>query len=450
MTKSDTNNRAGRTGSNLTIIPGLGLADLAGSGLPDSLAGKVSTELEVFAERMHQGLLAAAVAVGLEVFDELLQSEVTQVAGPKGCHNPDREAVRHGSERAKVALGGRLVDVAKPRVRATDGSGEIGLETWAGLAGRDLLAEHTLVSMLAGVSTRNYASVQEPVGAEVAERSSSTSHSAVSRRFVKATKARLTEFRSRPLDDRRWVVVYIDGFGFGDQTMVGALGVDAQGNKMPLSVMQGTTENKTVCQRLLNNLTDRGLSADDGLLFVVDGGKAIHAAIADTFGDQALIQRCRVHKTGNILDLLPAEHHTWVRRDLNRAWAMADASEAEHALRNLAAKISRTNPDAAASLREGLSETVTINRLGIGGTLAKTLATTNPMESTVDIVRTHARNVKRWMGDDMRLRWAAAGMLAAEAQYRRVKGCRQMPTLTAAVYAATRPDDEPHLVAIAS
>ena len=175
-----------------------------------------------------------------------------------------------------------------------------------------------------------------------------------------------------------------------------------------------------------------------------------HAAITDTFSDQALIQRCRFHKTKNIVDLLPAEHHTWVRRDLKRAWALADAGETEAALGNLAAKIARTNPDAAASLREGLAETITINRLGIAGTLAKTLETTNPMESTVDIVRTHARNVKRWMGHDMRLRWAAAGMLAAEAQYRRVKGCRQMPTLVAAIYAATRPDNEPHLVAIAS
>jgi len=195
MTKSDTNNRAGRSGSNLTIIPGLGLADLASSGLPDSLAGKVSTELEVSAERMHQGLLAAAVAVGLEVFDELLQAEVTQVAGPKGRHNLDRRAVRHGTEAAKVPMGGRLVGVAKPRVRAVDGSGEIGLETWAALADRELLAEHTLVSMLAGVSTRSYETVQEPMGSVVAERSSSTSRSAVSRR----ARQRIRELTARAL-----------------------------------------------------------------------------------------------------------------------------------------------------------------------------------------------------------------------------------------------------------
>lgn len=451
MSKSHTSTRrAGDTGAELKIIPGLGLADLAGSGLPERLAGKVEGELELFADRMRHGLLAAAVAVGLQVFEELLQTEVTEIAGAKGRHNLERTAVRHGSEPAKVPMGGRLIDVAKPRVRAVGGSGEIGLETWAALADRDLLAEHTLVSMLAGVSTRNYATVLEPAGPDIADASSSTSKSAVSRRFIKATAARLVEFRSRPLDDRRWAVVYIDGFGFGDQTMVGALGVDETGNKVPLTVMQGTTENKTVVTRLLNNLEERGLTADDGLLFVIDGGLALFHAIRGKYGEQALIQRCRVHKLKNILDLLPGEHHAWVRRDLNRAWNTPDADTAERALRALAAKIRRTHPDAAASLEEGLAETVTINRLGIDGRLARTLATTNPMESTVDIIRTHARNVKRWMDGDMRLRWAAAGMLAAEAQYRRIKGCNQMPAFVTALYAATRPDDEPHLIAVAS
>jgi putative transposase len=451
MSKSHTNTRHARdTGAELKIIPGLGLADLAGSGLPERLAGKVEGELELFADRMRHGLLAAAVAVGLQVFDELLQTEVTEIAGVKGRHNSARTAVRHGIEPAKVPMGGRLIDVAKPRVRAVDGTGEIGLETWAALADRDLLGEHTLVSMLAGVSTRNYATVLEPAGPDVVDASSSTSKSAVSRRFVKATAARLVEFRSRPLDDRRWAVVYIDGFGFGDQTMVGALGVDEAGNKVPLTVMQGTTENKTVVTRLLNNLEERGLTADDGLLFVIDGGLALFHAIRGHYGEQALIQRCRVHKLKNILDLLPGEHHAWVKRDLNRAWNDPDAGAAERALRALAVKIRRTHPDAAASLEEGLVETVTINRLGIDGRLARTLATTNPMESTVDIIRTHARNVKRWMDGDMRLRWAAAGMLAAEGQYRRIKGCNQMPAFVAALYAATRPDGEPHLVAVAS
>lgn len=435
MTKSHTKTAAAvDTGAGVGLLPGLGLIDPARSGLPDALAGKVSAELELFADRMRQGLLAAAVAVGLEVFDELLAAEVTEIAGPKGRHILDRAAVRHGREPAKVPMGGRLVDVSKPRVRSVDG-GEIGLETWAAITDRDLLGEHALVSMLAGVSTRVYGSVLEPVGATVEASSSSTSKSSVSRRFVTATRQRLTEFRSRPLDDRRWLVVYIDGFGFGEETMVGALGVDAEGNKVPLSVVHGTTENKTVCARLLNDIEDRGFDPAGGVLFVIDGGKAIYHAINDKWADVALVQRCRAHKYRNVIDLLPAEHHTWVHRDLHRAWNKATAAEAETALRALAAKLERTHPDAAASLREGLVETVTINALGVTGTLARTLATTNPMESTVDIIKTHARNVKRWQPGDMRLRWAAAGMVAAEAQYRRVKGYRQLDSLAAALAA---------------
>lgn len=421
------------SGANLRLVPGLGLIDFEGAGLPETLADKVEREMEVFANHMRHGLLSAAVNVGLDVFSQLLAAEVTEVAGEKGKHNSTRRARRHGSEPSKVPLGGRMVAVDKPRVRASDGSGEIGLETWSAVASRDLLDRHTLISMLAGVSTRTYETVLEPAGPTVEEASSSTSKSAVSRRFVEATRARLVEFRSRPLGDRRWLVVYIDGFGFGDEALVGALGVDDQGNKMPLSVVHGTTENKAACKRLLDGLEERGFDPSHGVLFVIDGGKAIYHAIVDKWSDVALIQRCRAHKARNLTDLLPESHHAWVRAELNRAWAMADAGEAERALRNLGAKIERTHPDAAASLREGLIDTITINRLGVTGTLAKTLATTNPMESTIDIVKVHARNVKRWRAGDMRLRWAAAGMLAAEGQYRRVKGYRQLDRLAVAI-----------------
>ena len=176
---------------NLRIVPGLGLVDFEGAGLPETLADKVEGELEVFATHMRHGLLSAAINVGLDVFAQLLAAEVTEVAGEKGRHDPERRAVRHGSEPSKVPLGGRMVAVDKPRVRATDGSGEIGLETWAAVASRDLLDRHTLISMLAGVSTRTYSTVLEPAGPEVQDASSATSKSAVSRRFVEATRARL-------------------------------------------------------------------------------------------------------------------------------------------------------------------------------------------------------------------------------------------------------------------
>ena len=253
----------------LRLVPGLGLVDFDGAGLPATLAEKVEGELEVFASHMRHGLLSAAVNVGLDVFAQLLQADVAEVAGPKGKHDPNRRAVRHGSEPSKLPLGGRMLQVDKPRVRATDGSGEIPLETWAAVASRELLDRHTLISMLTGVSTRAYQSVLEPAGPQVDQASSATSKSAVSRRFVETTRVRLEEFRSRPLGDRRWLVVYIDGFYLADEAMVGALGIDSDGNKLPMSVAHGTTENKAVCRHLLNDLEERGFDLSEGVLFVI-------------------------------------------------------------------------------------------------------------------------------------------------------------------------------------
>jgi len=436
---------SGRVEPRLQLLPGIGLVDLNHPELTDRLAGIAAEQLEAFQTRMRDGLLAASVAVGLGVLGEFLAAEVAEKAGPKGRHNPDRIAVRHGTEQATVPLGGRRVRVDKPRLRAADGSGEIRLDTWDAVQAVDLLSEHMVAAALAGVSTRNYQhAALEQIG-EVAARS--TAKSTVSARFVTATRARLDELRNRDLSGRRWLVVYVDGFEFAGQTMIGALGVDADGNKCPLGIMQGTTENKTVCRDLLTKAVERGLDASAGLLFVLDGAKALHAAVRDVFDGQPVqIQRCRRHKSENIVGYLPAAEKGWVRRKLAAAWAEPDPAEARAALQELARKLDRLNPDAAGSLREGLEETITINRLGIAGTLGRTLATTNPMESSIDIVRTHAKNVKNWNADrrghrerpaDMRLRWAAAGLLAAEQQYRRVKGHRQLPALAAALQPRT-------------
>lgn len=404
-----------------------------GQVLPASLVGRVEAELEVFAQRMRDGLLAAVLGAGLATLEEFVQAEVTARCGPKGRHDPGREAVRHGTEPAKVPLGGRLVDFRKPRVRTVDGEVEVPLETWAALTCRDLLDEHTVGAMLAGVSTRNYQMVLEPAGPEIEAATGAVSASAVSRRFVAATKRRLDEFRSRPLDDRTWVVFFIDGFDLGGETLVGALGVDTDGNKVPLGVMHGSTENKTLCMRLLNDIEDRGFDPSGGLLCVIDGGKGIGAALKSKWGGCIAVHRCHLHKERNVLDLVPKDAHGWVRRKLRAAWANPDVKQAEMAMRSLAAELEKRWPDAAASLREGMADTLTIRRLGVGGTLERTLMSTNPVESMIDIVKVHARNVKRWQAGDMRLRWAAAGMTAAETQFRRVKGYRQLPALQAAL-----------------
>ena len=417
---------------NLRVVPELGLVDLADPGLSGRLAGKVSEQLELFAARMREGLLAASVVIGLEVMGELVDAEVTDKAGPKGKHDQDRVAYRHGTEEGKVTLGGRRIPVCRPRVRAVDGA-EVHLESYDTFASVDLLSDHMVASMLAGLSGRRYRAALEPVGEAMEEVSSGTSQSSVSRRFLAATAERLAEFRARPLDDRRWLVCFVDGFDFAGHTMVGALGVTADGTKVPLGVVEGSTENASVCTNLVSGLAKRGLGASEGVLFVLDGGKAITKAVRDTFGDQAVIGRCRVHKERNVLDHLPDAERPWVRRKLRVAWANPDADEAEATLKALAGQLDKVNPDAAGSLREGLAETLTVTRLGVTGALLKTVASTNPMESTIEIVRAHARNVKRWRDGDMRLRWAAAGMLCAATQFRRVKGYRQLPKLADAL-----------------
>jgi len=229
--------------------------------------------------------------------------------------------------------------------------------------------------------------------------------------------------------------------------MIGALGVTADGTKVPLGVVEGSTENASVVRGLIAGLRDRGLVASEGILFVLDGGQALSKAVRDVFGDQAVIARCRVHKERNILDHLPDAERPWVRRKLRAAWANPNADEAEAALRALAGQLEKVNPDAAASLREGLAETVTVTRLGVTGALLKTVMSTNPVESMIEIVRAHARNVKRWQDGDMRLRWAAAGMLAAATQFRRVKGYRQLPKLAAALRHVVGADD-PSTIAV--
>lgn len=424
-------------GSGLRLAPHAELIDYSSPALSERLVGKVSEQLEVFADRMREGLLAASVAIGLEVMGELIDAEVDEVAGAKGKHDPDRTANRHGTEQGTVTLGGRRIAVPRPRVRTVaDDDGvdrEVHLSSYDTFASVDLLSDHMVAAMLAGLSTRRYPAALEPVGADVAAGASGTSQSSVSRRFVNATAARLAQFRDRDLSGQRWLICFVDGFDFAGHTMIGALGVTSEGIKVPLGVVEGSTENTSVVRGLITDLRDRGLDASEGILFVLDGGKALSKAVREVFGDHAVIARCRVHKQRNVLDHLPEAERPWVRRKMNAAWANPNADEAQAALRSLAAQLEKVNPDAAGSLREGLPETLTVTRLGVTGALLKTVMSTNPVESMIQIVRAHARNVKHWQPGDMRLRWAAAGMIAAQEQFHRIDGYRQLPHLAAAL-----------------
>jgi transposase-like protein len=379
-----------------------------------------------------EGLLALSVGVGLGVLAELLEEEVVEVVGAKGKHDLERSAVRHGHESGEVTLGGRRVQVERPRVRSVDGRAEVRLRTYEHFADRDPLSRVVLERMLAGVSTRRYQRAAEPVGSEVEQTSRSTSRSAVSRSFVERTRRSLSGLMSRRLDDVRLAVMMLDGLELQGRTNIVALGISTDGVKIPLGLWEGSTENATVATALLSDLVERGLDPEQGILFVIDGAKALRKAIRNVFG-QAPVQRCVRHKERNVTDHLPERERPLVKQRLRRAWALDDHARALEQLRLLAGELDRSYPGAAGSLREGMEETLTLTRLGVTGSLKRTLESTNPCESMIEIVRRTQRNVKRWSSGEMALRWTAAGMLEAERQFRRIIGYRNLATLVAAI-----------------
>jgi putative transposase len=399
----------------------------------DELPGRVQQALGELAGAAREGLLALSVGVGLGVLHELMESEVDEVVGPKGRHDRDRVAVRHGHEAGEVTLGGRRVPVGRPRVRTADGVSEVELSTYRHFAARDQLTAVVLERMLAGVSTRRYARTGEPVGVEVDECARSQSKSAVSREFVSRTREHLIELMSRPLGDLRLAVLMLDGIELKGRCCVVALGIDTDGVKHPLGLWDGSTENATVATTLLANLVDRGLDIEQGVLVVIDGAKALRKAVRDVLGTDTPVQRCVRHKERNVLGHLPERDRPPVRRRLRSAWALDDHDRALDQLRALADELVRTHPGAAASLREGMQETLTITRLGVRGRLKRTLASTNPCESMIETVRRISRNVKHWSNGDMCLRWTAAGMLEAETQFRRIIGHTNLAKLALAV-----------------
>jgi len=362
-----------------------------------------------------------------------MEAEVSEVVGPKGRHDEGRSATRHGHEDGSVTLGGRRVGVRRPRVRSADGEREVSIATYEHFADRDPLTRAVLDRMLAGVSTRRFASVGEPVGTEVEEEASSTSRSAVSRVFVERTRTGLGELMGRRLEDIRLAAMMIDGLDISGRCHVVCLAITTEGVKVPLGLWEGSTENATLARALLSDLVDRGLDPEQGILFVIDGSKALRAAIGAVFGSRAPVQRCQRHKERNVTDQLPERDRPAIRRRLRAAWALDDHQLARSRLDLLATELDASWPDAARSLREGIDETLTLTRLAISGQLAKTLSSTNPCESMIEIVRHTQRNVKSWKSGDMRLRWSAAGMLEAENQFRRIIGYRDLAKLALAV-----------------
>lgn len=400
--------------------------------VPPRLSAELQLAYADVAELAREGLLAMSVAVGLRVMHQMMEAEVTDRVGLKHARLPERTASRHASAPGSVVLGGRRVPVSRPRARTTDGD-EVQLATYATFSDDDLLTRVVMERMLAGVATRRHRAVAEPVGQDVTAASTSTSRSAVSRRFKAATTKALDELMARDLNELRVAAMMIDGVIFAQQCCVVALAICADGTKVPVGLWLGDTENKTIVTNLLADLSARGLDVSGGILFVIDGSKALDAGVRKVFGDHALIQRCTLHKRRNVTDHLARDQRGWVDAKLGRAFNNPNPVAGLRAARELASLLEDKHPDAAASLREGLEDMFTVRRLGLSDRLCRTLSNTNAIESMISVAKTTTGNVKRWRDGKMIKRWVAAGMLNAERGFRRVKGVKDMPTLLAAL-----------------
>jgi putative transposase len=391
--------------------------------------GSMWTQLLIPLAALVRGdLLALVHQLGLQAFAAMLEAERTKLCGPRYKHDGSRAATRAGSTRGELALGGRRVGVRRPRV--VDGQGkEVALETWAELSGTDPLDKRALEQMAIGVATRKYARSLDGMPEVIQTRGASKS--AVSRRFVALTTEKLTQWMARPVGDLDIWAVFIDGLHFGEHVVLCALGVDASGQKHVLGLWEGATENEVACKAMLESLVERGLEANRSRLFIVDGSKGLRAAIRRLFGRRALVQRCQVHKVRNVLGHLPDERHKDVRATMREAYTCTKVETAKRLLNNLARTLQKKHPSAAASLREGLDETLTVMTLGLGPSLTRTLSTTNPIENLNGLLRSTARRVKRWDDGTMILRWALVGVLEATRGFRRLKGHKDMNRLVA-------------------
>ena len=324
----------------MKTVPTIRLADSTDAVVLPDLPEEIALAMSDIAGAAREGLLAMSVAAGMAVMAAMFDAEIAEACGPKGKHNQHRGAVRHGSEKGSVTLGGRRISVTRPRARTLDGH-EVPLSSYAHFAAEDVLTQVVMERMLAGVAIRRHARTAEPVGTQVDKEAKSTSRSAISRRFVRQTETALAELMSRDLSGLDIKVLMVDGEHMAERCVVVALAITADGTKKPVGLWDGSTENKTVVRSLLADLVDRGLAFDDGLLVVLDGAKALSAAVREVFGAKALIQRCTLHKRRNVADHLPDKDNAWVDAKLVKAFSHADPEQGLRNAKSLAAQLDR-------------------------------------------------------------------------------------------------------------
>ena len=405
-------------------------------GVPQEILSQLQLPLS---ELIRQTLLDTVITSGTIQAIEMLRSQQEALCGPRYKQVADRRAHRHGSTAGSLVMGGRRVTLPRPRVRSVAGR-EVELPAWTQWSREDPLEQRALQQMILGVSTRGYSDSLEKLPVEVPERGKS--RSAVSRRFVEGTRRRLVKLQRRDLSKLSLAVLMIDGIHFEDHVVLVALGFENDGKKHVLGLWEGATENSRACKALLENLASRGLQTNRSMLIVLDGAKALHKACRDIFGDRAFIQRCQEHKKRNVADHLPESMRPGVRRAMDQAYECRDAKRAKRQLEALAARLESEHPGAAASLREGLDETLTVIELNLPERLQLSLRTTNPIDNLIGSVRKVSRRVKRWRGGRMMLRWCGAAVLDAEQRFRRIRGYREMPKLIAALRARDAELDE--------
>ena len=376
------------------------------------------------------------LTAGIATLSTMMEEDAVHLCGPRYGRADSKTGHRWGTTKGKVGFHGGKVEIERPRVRSRDG-GEFVLPSWESAMSEDLLGRWALNLMLINVSTRKFGrAVRLPGGDIAAPKGTGVTKSAVSRRFVALSAERMKEWMAANLSMLDLLVIQIDGIHIKEDLMLlAAVGIDGDGKKHPLGVIEGAAENAAVVQALLDNLVGRGLDPAICRLFIVDGSKALSKAIRNTFGRHTPIQRCQVHKARNITERLAKPLHASVRKALRQAWELDDADKAEKLIRNLARRLEREAPGVSGSILEGLDEILTVNRLGLPAELRRALACTNIIENMNGTIRQVCRNVKRWQDASMALRWTSAAMLESAKGFRRLKACKQLPDLRAALAA---------------
>jgi putative transposase len=399
-------------------------------------AGNVAAGIEVAWENVAVSFERFCLTAGVATLIEMMERDATEMCGPRHGRGGDRRGHRWGRTTGKLGFHGGKVDIERPRVRARGGA-EVALPSWEVAQAEDWLGRWAMNLMLINVATRRFGRAERlPEGDIAVVQGAGVSKSAVSRRFVALSAERMAEWMAADLSPLDLLAIQIDGMHISDElTLLAAVGIDGEGTKHPLGLLEGATENAAVVQALLDNLIERGLDPNVCRLFIVDGSKALIKAIRKTFGRHTPIERCQIHKARNIVERLPKHLHASVRKALRQAWELDDAEKAERLIRNLARRLEQVAPGVAASILEGLDEMLTVIRLGLPLPLRRSLACTNIIENMMGTIRRVCRNVKRWRDASMALRWTAAAMQEAAKGFRRLKACKQLPLLRAALAA---------------